>query len=73
MADIFRLFNDAVFGPEELQVMGSVFDLVKAELPHVDPYDIAAAIVRHATKGTRDGPTLTARTLAELGAVRRSC
>ncbi len=71
MADIYKLFRDAVFDPEELQLMGSVFDLVKAELPEVDPHDIAAAILRHAQQiGALDGPTLTTRTLEDLGAAR---
>lgn len=67
MADIFKLFNDAVFGPEELEVMGNVFDLAKAELPTVDPYEIAASIVRHATNRMVDGPTLATLVLDELG------
>ncbi len=68
MADIFKLFNDAVFGPEELQIMGRVFDRVKAEMPEVDPYHIAASILRHAKSGTLQEPMLATETLNDLRA-----
>jgi hypothetical protein len=71
VADIFKLFNDAVFGPEELQIMGSVFDLVKTEMPQVDPYLIAASILRHAKNGTLQEPMLATETINELRAPQR--
>ena len=71
VADIFKPFNDAVFGPEELQIMGTVFELVKAEMPGLDPYDIAASILRHAKNGTLEGPMLATETFNDLRAPQR--
>ena len=68
MTDISKLFGDAVFGPEQLQAMGEAFDLVTTAKPNVAPYEIAAAIIRHARDGTLDPVVLCARTLDDLNA-----
>ena len=68
VTDISKLFGDAVFGPEQLQAMGEAFDLVTTAKPNVAPYEIAAAIIRHARDGTLDPVVLCARTLDDLNA-----
>jgi hypothetical protein len=66
LADIFTLFRDTVFGPDELQAMGEAFDLATSALPHVDRYEIAATILRYAKDGTHDATKLCALTLRSL-------
>lgn len=68
MTEIFTLFRDTAFGPEELQAMGDAFDAVKKALPEKDPYEIAAIILRNAKADTFDAAALCARTLDELSA-----
>jgi hypothetical protein len=68
VTEISKLFGDAVFGPEQLQAMGEAFDIAKKAMPNIDPYQIAATIMRHARDGTLDANVLCARTLNDLNA-----
>lgn len=66
MSNIFFLFQNTTFDPEELVCMGEAFDLVKKAMPDVDAYDVARAIIVVAQRGVVTGPAVAAGALELL-------